>query len=470
MSRSRISDRCVLDWIRFSVPYQYDPNTKVTDYLSDNNNLMTAYQVNQESAKALLYAVMNAVGLDGENYTNASVNTMNRLNKALWSYDSTIVKGHSRFMYKEAKKFMPLSSINMGVCVELSSHALRDVEQSRGFTNWLDWFSNLFRLFPNIKFTRIDIASDFFHKLRHLDSYHLQRMVKYQTRPYITPFRTSHYDETNDTKTGAPLGSTFYLGKPQSKWMLRVYDKKLERIYQHGDTWLLNNKIKNWCRWEVQYNRDSAPQVADLIGNGVSPSTIWLDSVRKILCVCANDKDKNTVILQKSKTQKVEVPEWWADFVDYDSKPKFDYSGKSPHYTYDRHMNWLGRAVLPSFVKDLIVQIYLGGDPNKWLNHVLNQSLNKLTPKDIDDLVQYANQIQLSKFHQSDDSFDFRETVEAIGDKVTGMIAQRVYDQRNDTKLNKDDLKTIPVSKYEDFMNQFGVSNHYLKLKHQGVI
>ena len=60
--------RCVLDWLRITIPYAYNENDKITDYLSKNNNLQTAYRVSETSAQDLIYAVINTLGLDGVNY------------------------------------------------------------------------------------------------------------------------------------------------------------------------------------------------------------------------------------------------------------------------------------------------------------------------------------------------------------------------------------------------------------------
>ena len=150
--------------------------------------------------------------------------------------------------------------------------------------------------------------------------------------------------------------------------------------------------------------------------------------------------------------------------------PSFDFSGKSPHYTYDKHMAWLGRCVLPTFVKDLLVQIVQGGNVETYLNHILNQGLVKLKPKDVDDIFYYAKQIRKSKFYKSDNKFEFTKDLQDIADKFTGMATARVYELRNQTKIHRDDLTDITLDSYEKFLREHGISNNFYNLKGTGVI
>ena len=138
----RTKDRVVLDWLRVTIPYKYDAND-CKSYLSDNNNTVKAYKVDKVSAKSLIYAVINVLSLDGTGYTNASLATLTKLENSLYGYTGTMVLGHVRIMYKQPKEYMQLSHIKMGICLELSSHALRDIEQNANFTNWFDFFQTL---------------------------------------------------------------------------------------------------------------------------------------------------------------------------------------------------------------------------------------------------------------------------------------------------------------------------------------
>src|SRR5699024_2049871 len=81
-------------------------------------------------------------------------------------------------LYKQPKEYMQLSHIKMGICLELSSHALRDIEQNANFTNWFDFFQTLKKYFPDARFARIDIASDFFKDMGHLSAEGLHRLLK----------------------------------------------------------------------------------------------------------------------------------------------------------------------------------------------------------------------------------------------------------------------------------------------------
>lgn len=472
--------RCVLDWLRITIPYKYDENDKIQDYLSDKNNPQTAYKVDAKSAKSMIYAVINLLGLDGENYTNASIATLNKLEMARYGYDATLVLGHIRIMYKKPRNYMLKSQIKMGVCLELSSHALRDIEQSEGFKNWISFFQNVKKYFSDARFARIDIACDFMRAMRHLSAEGFHHLLKNRRYEVVTSSRSSPRYQ-GSVQGHKDIGETVYINRPQSAYMLRIYNKYIERIQSHGDVWLKNNKIKHWTRWEIQYNSQSAPQVADEIIQGVDPAWIWHDTIAKMISIQVSDtivgtnqKHKYVKVRWKNprkiKPEQVWVPVWWDNFMLSDHVPKFDISGKTPHYTYDRHMTWIARCVLPTFVKDLLVQIMQGGDVDKYLNHLLDQGMQKLAPKDIDDIVHYAKEINASEFYKTNNQFTFTKTVNAIADKFTGMVKARVYDLRNQKKMNADDLSVIQFEEYENFLKEHGISNNYANLKGTGVI
>lgn len=125
---------------------------------------------------------------------------------------------------------------------------------------------------------------------------------------------------------------------------------------------------------------------------------------------------------------------------------------------------------MPTFIKDLLVQIIQGGDVDTYLNHLLDQGMTKLSPRDIDDIVHYAKEIRQSNFYKTDNQFEFTKTVDRIADRFTGMVEARVYDFRNKDKFNGDDLEPIKIQEYEDFISEHGISNNYYNLKGKGVI
>lgn len=474
--------RCVLDWLRITIPYKYDENDKIKDYLSNNNNLMTAYRVSENSAQAMIYAVINLLGLDGVNYTNASVATLTKLEHANYGYSETYVIGHARIMYKQPRKYMPLDHIKMGVCLELSSHALRDIEQSDSFKNWMLFFQNVRKYFPDARFSRIDLASDYFKNMHYLSAEGLHRLLKNKKYDVITTSRSNPRYQ-GSVKNHKDYAETVYFQKPQSSFMIRVYNKYSERLESHGDAWLKKNKIKYWTRWEIQYNAESAPQVAEQIVQGVNPAWIWHDTIVKFMSVQVSDiivgtNQKHNYVKvdwrnprsKSSKVREVWVPVWWNEFVSDEHIPKFDISGKSPHYTYDKHMRWIGKCVLPAFTKDLLVEIMQGGNVDTYLNHLLDQGMSKLQPKDIDDLVHYAKQIRQSKFYKTNNQFEFTETINHLSDRLTGMIKQRLYDLRNEAKMNASALDEIRFEEYQNFVHEHGISNNYYNLKGTGVI
>lgn len=484
MARPRIQDRTVLDWLRIVVPYPYD-KTKKIPYLSYNNNPLNAYLVDVKKAKSLLYIVANAMGLDGQNYTNASLATLNALKRAHYGYDGTYVFGHARVMYKEIKSYLPLSEIKMGMCIDLSSHALRDIENSRGFENWSKWLDNFHNIFPQAKYKRVDLASDFFHDLGLLTPSGLKKLaVGSRGRLLIcTRVRKGRNIESIDFVNHKMSGQTFEVGvRRGSSYYLRAYDKFHERLNEHGDAWLKHNRIKHWTRYELEIHERIASHVIGLLRSGVSASQIWLDLIRKLMYIQASSDDvkkgrvksiETQVFDVKNKiykTKVVIVPKFWAEFIDNSNVPKFDYTGKTPSWTYDKHMHWFGSAVMPSFTKDLLAQIMQGCDVNTYLNQIFSQSLSKLQPADVDDIIHWAKSLKVSKFKQAKNEFDFTSMLKSMSDRFTGMIGQRLYDLRNQNRFTEDDLITHEIEEYENFVKEYGLANEIVRLKQKGII
>lgn len=478
MARPKVKDRIVLDWLRFSIPYEFNENDS-KQYLSNNLNPQRAYKVNRESAKSLLLVVLNALSLDGKNYTNASLASLSAVNKALYGYDKTYMVGRSHVMLKTPERYMTKSALKMGVCVDLSSHALRDIENSSEFTNWTDWLLNIRELFPSVKFSRVDLAADFFHDLKQLTPLGLHKIARqsYGRKLHVNHIYRSKTIVTTDLRNGKIDGSTFYLGSSSSSYMLRVYDKYNERLNSHGDSWLKKSKIKNWTRYEFECHSVSG-RVIELLANGVDAGSIWLDLLRKMMFIQASPREQGVFIdvlkfnskSKKYKTKKVEVPKFWAKFVKKSNVPKFDYKGKSPHWTYDKHMKWLEMSVLPSFTKDLLAQIMQGGDVETYLNHIIKQGMSKLTPRDADDIVKWSESLKVSTFKARNNEFDFRSMIKDISDQFTGMVGQRYYDLKNVAYVKADDFAEIELQNYADFIVQNGLKNDVNRLVKNHVI
>lgn len=478
MSRPKLHDRSVLDWARIRIPYKYD-KTDAINYSSANNNPLKAYALDVQECKSLPYRVLNALGIDGYQFTNASMATVSKISEAKWGYSGTVVLGHIKLMYMDIKDHLPASQCEMGVCLELSSHALRDIENAKGFTNWFQWFQDFYTVFPNAVATRIDIAADFFHDLHQLTPLGLSRLgLGAYGRTLHTKTRKNQYIEDQDTAKKKRIGETYSFGKRTNNIYLRVYDKLQERIHEHGDSWLKDNRIKNWTRWEFELKNKAACDAVNQLLSGVPASQIWLDLVRRTCWVEANDKEKGNPVKAKkiavqvfdprNKVYKLKykwVPNFWANFIDGDNVPSFDYSGKTPHWTYDRHMTWLGKSVLPSFTKDLLVELMQGGDANTYLNQIFQQSMSKLAPKDVDEIIKYSDALKTSNFKAQNNEFDFNKMLKTMSDRFTGMIAQRLYDLRNEAKFSEDDAKVREVEAYEDFIKEHGLENDLLKFK-----
>src|SRR5699024_12872720 len=114
------------------------------------------------------------------------------------------------------------------------------------------------KYFPDASIARIDIASYFFKDMGHLSAEGLHRLLK-NKRYFVKLSSRSAPRYQGLVRDHKDVAETVYINKPQSAYMLRVYNKFEERVYSHGDARLNNNGINDWLRWEIQANGESAP-------------------------------------------------------------------------------------------------------------------------------------------------------------------------------------------------------------------
>lgn len=168
--------------------------------------------------------------------------------------------------YRDRKYFSSISvhyngREDMGVWVELSGQGCRAFE-SFSQVGW----DGLFQFISGngLKITRLDVAFD-----DHSGLLDIRRIVEdTQEGNYVS--RSDYWETVLSSK-----GSTVQIGSPQSKVVIRIYDKARERRCPEGE---------HWIRVELQLRDDRAVQFTRLpLGLGEAFSGVLLNYLRYVI-------------------------------------------------------------------------------------------------------------------------------------------------------------------------------------------
>lgn len=467
-SRSRI------DWVRLVIPYPFKLVPKQQKvFKSVHNNDIPAGEPRPEAYK-LIAKLLNLLALDKTNTTDLSLWTSSENG---WPYDirfardgfdlrfNTLPNNFGKNSWNTPQsRFMPVTRLEMGLKLDIQGRGCRYVEHalSRDGHDWNWLFQTIKLQFPGATVRRLDLAFDFFHNSKHLTPVAINRLFE-QTRQFnlsdgakgkkrISSRRKRFELRQPKSLSGEILGQTFYLGKSSDDLMLRIYDKQLERIYSHGDTWRMNGKYKHyWYRWEVQAQGSVANKMFEQLANNVDAMELWVNAIRRMFMVLPSPLDKkrkHTVILQREvfdrlngekSTKPVEVPDWWADFIGNDVIDKYHLTTAVMRSDIESTDNWLNGPVAHSMIQRLISHFLMGGDPVKLLEHWLEQGNHQLNNDDTRSLkaqIAMLKDMDKKQLEEGSDTVNnWAETVENLYfdsrrlNENLGLIADRDFEE-----------------------------------------
>lgn len=467
-SRSRI------DWVRLVIPYPYKPvpdQKKV--FKSVHNNDIPAGEPRPEAydliSRLLNLLALDKAGITDLSYWSSSVNG--------WPYDvrfsrdgfdlrfNTLPKNFGSNSWNTPRsRYMPVTRLEMGIKLDIQGRGCRYVEHAlaRDGHDWNWLFQTIKLQFSGATVRRLDLAFDFFHNDKHLTPVAIYRLFE-QTRQFnlsdgakgqkrISSRRKRFELRQPKSLSGEILGQTFYLGKSSDDLMLRIYDKQLERIYSHGDTWRLTGKYKHyWYRWEVQAQGSVADKMFEQLADGVDAMDLWVNAIRRMFTVLPSSLDKKrkrTVTLQreifdrrngKKSTKPVEVPVWWSDFIGNAVIDKYHLTTVVMRSDIEGTDNWFNGPVAHSMIQRLISHFLMGGDPVKLFEHWLEQGKQQINNDDARSLkAQIAMLKDMDKKQLEAGSDTVNNWVEAVENsyfdkrrlnKDLGLIAERDFEE-----------------------------------------
>ena len=211
---------------------------------------------------------------------------------------------------------------DMGVWVELSGQGCRTFEtlSDRGWADLFQWIDT-----QQLKITRLDVAFD-----DHTGILKMGQIFE-DTRLQNYVSRSDYWETVLSSK-----GSTVQIGSPQSKVLIRIYDKAAERHCEPGT---------HWIRVELQLRDDRALQFTKIpLSVGDAFSGVLLNYLRYVL---PDDTDTNK--------WRWPMTDYWVNLLEVLS-PISIYTAPGMDYNLDRCRNYVvnqaGNAI------DALIQIY----------------------------------------------------------------------------------------------------------------
>ena len=136
---------------------------------------------------------------------------------------------------------------------------------------------------------------------------------------------------------GTTSGETIYLGSPQSQTLLRVYDKRLERLAKnHPDSDAYG------IRWELEFKQDRANLCAKLLMNLQEPD--WKESVVGLLRSYVDFRDTTREAEEEDRARALRLP-WYASLTDGFTAARLTRTQEEPDE--DKVKGWITRSVAP---------------------------------------------------------------------------------------------------------------------------
>lgn len=225
--------------------------------------------------------------------------------------------------------------------LNMSGQACRQFEISSSYD-----FVMLFGLLSNVNatYTRLDIAIDDFKGIYSVNTI---RNAVYN-KQCVTRLTEWGNGERGKIATGKDemTMDNFYLGHSKSRYLLNVYDKKMERIARKKDLEKDENgkEVETWTRTEVRFKYEYAEQFVDHIINDHNNLGYHLKSFLnakiQFLTKTALLKDNNKSRLCKD-TQN--ICKWWRTFLN--GAGKLNLTVYKPDKTLLESKDWLYNQV-----------------------------------------------------------------------------------------------------------------------------
>lgn len=268
---------------------------------------------------------------------------------------------------------------HMGVFVQLTGAGCGQYTEffQSETNNWSALFTRFIDYF-DAKFTRIDLASDFYTPVLNIN-----KMFRYTIQGLlITRARNSCYHRGILNETGATTGETLEIGvKGGNGQQFCVYDKLLEQHIQLIDP-ETGKSVNDWIRAELRYFGKKSVLIARLIKKNKPLKDIFFEEINgNYRFVVPNSSD--------SKKNRRPSVRWWTEFVKTTKKTTLKV--ERPKKTLKDTEKWIDKQVSRSLGKIYLAHKESFGEEaaREYVNSLVKNGLAKLTDSDCTDISQY---------------------------------------------------------------------------------
>lgn len=281
--------------------------------------------------------------------------------------------------------------------INFSGQACRIFEQ----TSTLEWTVLFDLLIDNFgaTFTRLDIAIDDFSEIYKTNTI---RQATYK-KLAVTRLKDWGTSQRGLIVTGNDVLTmdNFYLGNMKSRYMLNIYDKKIEREVKGNQV-----TVSSWTRTELRFKAEYATRFAEVISAGNESLGYYTMSFlnEKIQFLRPNINFSNRSRAAKNPEN---VSRWWKKFLG--DVGKLNLSEKAPDKTLEDVVKWVDYQVAPSLA--MFIKAFGKTKFNDFIDLLLEEGEERLTKK---------HEMMIETYLQNADDFRKKlnspETVEKYND------------------------------------------------------
>ena len=240
--------------------------------------------------------------------SNFSIVANDILGIPFWEFVGSSLKGSQYPTYDSSISFANIilhsSQSHDNILIDMSGQACRQYEEymcrSEGW-HWYKFINLILEL--EGKFSRIDLALDIFD-----DSTPSVKVIQDYVKRGQLSTKSHKFVEINSGRIldGKLTGFTIYIGA--SPQILRIYDKKQERIDNTGELF----SVEKWVRWELELTGNKAMLVVIKISKGKPLNSI----IKGILSAHYSFKTKPKNPSDLHNKNRLPNMRWWAKFID----------------------------------------------------------------------------------------------------------------------------------------------------------
>lgn len=292
------------------------------------------------------------------------------MEKNNFEFSESGIFGYTRnYRYEHINLYYNPDRIEMGFHLIMSGQGCREYEAfmfEREFewSDFFDWVTTF-----GAHFTRLDVAIDCFENELNL------AQVLSATRKGACVSRIKYMSEYRRVKLsdGSVYGRTLYFGSRSSEVMIRMYDKRQERIDRNYYV-----PFDSWVRCELEMKSDSANKFAEIIANGNDLGMCIKGVLGNSLRFVQGTKESIAIARENNNQSKLPLVKWWEEFLDGVQPLKI--SKKATETSIEKSTDWF----IATASKQMAKLDFLMGQ--SYLDRIKKVGKEKLTDQELDQL------------------------------------------------------------------------------------